>query len=254
MSFKQIRISLLLIILVLVVHHHFNDKSRIASWENPLFIAIYPVNADNSVVSQRHIEDLEARDFEEIRRFLERESARYGLPLTRPVYLQLGRPIQESIPAPPIGGTFLQRASWIAQIRWWRWRFDNQGMDPDVIVLARYFEPEEKLALPHSTGVEQIRIAIANIFASRSMAGENLVVLTHEILHTIGATDKYDLSSGLPIHPDGFAQPDLDPLFPQTLAEIMAGRVAASASTARQAKNLDQVVVGPKTAAEIGWH
>ena len=138
-------------------------------------------------------------------------------------------------------------------MRWWRWRFDNQGMDPDVIVLARYFEPTGNRRLPHSTGVEQIRIAIANLFASKSMRGENLVVLAHEILHTIGATDKYDLSSGLPIYPGGFAEPERTPLFPQRIAEIMAGRIPVDESRARQAQSLQQVIVGPETAAEIGW-
>jgi len=253
LSFKQIRIALLLIILVLVIHHQFNDKARVASWANPLFIAVYPVNADGSDLSRRYIERLAERDFEPIERFIEREGARYGLELERPVYMQLGNPVRNSPPAPPIGGNFFQRASWIAKMRWWRWRFDNQGMDPDVIVLARYFEPAANTRLPHSTGVEQIRIAIANLFASQSMRGENLVVLAHEILHTIGATDKYDLASGLPIYPDGFAQPELKPLFPQRIAEIMAGRIPVAESSARQAQSLQQVVIGPRTAAEIGW-
>lgn len=253
MSFKQIRIALLLVLLVLVVHHQFNDKARVASWANPLFIAIYPVNAQGDALSRQYIERLEERDFEEIERFIKREGARYGLQLDRPVYVQLGDPIEASPPAPPIGGNFLQRAWWIAQMRWWRWRFDNQGMDPDVIVLARYFEPVNDRRLPHSTGVEQIRIAIANLFASNAMRGENLVVLAHEILHTIGATDKYDLASGLPIYPDGFAQPNLQPLFPQRIAEIMAGRIPIGETSARQAESLRQVIIGPRTAEEIGW-
>jgi len=253
LSFKQIRIALLLIILVLVIHHQFSDKARVASWANPLFIAVYPVNAEGGELSQRYIERLEKRDFEEIERFIEREGARYGLELDRPVYVQLGSPIQESPPAPPVDGNFFQRAAWIAQMRWWRWRFDNQGMDPDVIALARYFEPTNNRRLPHSTGVEQIRVAIANLFASKSMRGENLVVLAHEILHTIGATDKYDLASGLPLYPDGFAEPRLQPLFPQRIAEIMAGRIPLAESRARQAQSLQQVIIGPRTAAEIGW-
>lgn len=253
MSFKQIRITLLLVILALVIHHQFNDKARVASWANPLFIAIYPINADGSDLSRRYMERLDERDFDEIEAFIKREASRYGLELRRPVYVQLGKPIKESPPAPPIGGNFFQRAGWIAQMRWWRWRFDNQGMDPDVIVLARYFEPTRNRRLPHSTGVEQIRIAIANLFASRSKSGENLVVLVHEILHTIGATDKYDLATGLPLYPEGFAQPDLEPLFPQKLAEIMAGRVPTGESSARQARDLRKVIIGPQTAEEIGW-
>mgnify|MGYP005840727723 CR=1 FL=1 len=253
MSFKQIRIALLLLILVLVVHHQINDKARVASWVNPLFISVYPVNADGSELSSRYIDHLQESNFDEIEQFVKREGKRYGLGLDRPVFIQLGSRIQESPPVPPIGGNFLQRAIWIAKMRWWRWRFDNQDMDPDIIVLARYFKPADNRRLPHSTGVEQIRIAIANLFASKSMHGENLVVLAHEILHTIGATDKYDLASGVPIYPQGFAQPDLQPLFPQKTAEIMAGRIPITQSNARQAASLEQVIVGPETAIEIGW-
>lgn len=254
MSFKQIRIALLLLLLVLVVHHQFNDKARVASWETPLFIAIYPINADASASSERYIQRLKEQHFDPIQQFMRREAERYAQELDRPVYVQLGKQIQESPPAPPIGGNFLQRAWWIAQMRWWRWRFDNQGMDPDVIVLARYFDAAENRRLPHSTGVEQIRIAIANLFASRAMDGENLVVLMHEILHTVGATDKYDLASGLPLYPEGFAQPDLMPLYPQRIAEIMAGRVPMGETSARQAEDLGRVTIGPITASEIGWN
>ena len=67
------------------------------------------------------------------------------------------------------------------------------------------------------------------------------------------STDKYDLSSGLPIYPGGFAEPERTPLFPQRIAEIMAGRIPVDESRARQAQSLQQVIVGPETAAEIGW-
>jgi len=58
-------------------------------------------------------------------------------------------------------------------------------------------------------------------------------VITHELLHTFGATDKYDLSTGLPLYPEGFAEPQLIPRYPQQLAEIMAGRMPLAATEAR---------------------
>lgn len=253
MSFKRFRIIVLLVILLLVVHHQFNDRARIASWKNPMFIAIYPVNADGSESAEQFIQRLEEERFDDIERFMQREAQRYGAGIDRPVYMQLATPVAESPPPPPIGGNFLQRATWIARMRWWRWNFDAQGMDPDVIVLARFFDPVEHRYLPHSTGVEQIRIAIANLFASDSMDGQNLVVMTHEILHTVGATDKYDLASDQPIYPNGFARPDQRPLYPQRRAEVMAGRIPLNENEARQAESLAQVLIGPKTAREIGW-
>jgi len=253
MSFKSFRIVVLLVILLLVVHHQVSDRARIASWKNPLFVAVYPVNADDSESAERFIGQLKERDFDVIERFMQREAKRYGAGIDRPVYVQLGAPVMESPPPPPIGGNFVQRASWIARMRWWRWRFDAQGMDPDIIVLARFFDPSGRQALPHSTGIEQIRIAIANLFASNAMRGGNNVVLTHELLHTVGASDKYDLSSGLPYYPHGFARPDQRPLYPQPLAALMAGRIPLGKNEARQAESLAQVIVGPETAREIGW-
>lgn len=253
MSFKTFRIAVLLVILLLVVHHQFNDRARIAGWTNPLFIAVYPVNADGSDSAERFVRQLEESDFDEIERFMQREAERYRAGIDRPVYIQLAAPVAESPPPPPIGGNYLQRASWIIQLRWWRWNFDPQGMDPDIIVLARFFDPDGRRSLPHSTGVEQIRIAIANLFASKAMDGQNQVVLAHEILHTVGATDKYDLASDLPLYPDGFARPRQRPLYPQRQAELMAGRIPVSETEARQAESLEKVLIGPKSATEIGW-
>jgi hypothetical protein len=85
------------------------------------------------------------------------------------------------------------------------------------------------------------------------MAGSNNIVIAHELLHTLGATDKYDLVSGAPLFPSGFADPDRRPLYPQENAEIMAGRRPLSAQDAQMPSSLGAVVVGPATAAEIRW-
>jgi hypothetical protein len=42
-------------------------------------------------------------------------------------------------------------------------------------------------------------------------------------------------------------------LYPQSFAELMAGRIPVSADEAEIPESLRQVVVGPQTAAEIGW-
>lgn len=253
MSFKQIRIALLLAVLAMVAWAQFSEKARIASWEVPLYVAVYPVNADGSAAAERYIGDLPVDHFDHIVGFFERQAQRYDVALNQPMYIKVGHPITDSPPPAPVGGSVLQRMWWVAKMRWWRWRFDEQGLAPDIIVLARYFAPVEGSRLPHSTGVEKLRIAVANLYASRAQHGENSVVLTHELLHTIGATDKYDPATNQPLLPDGLADPQRTPLYPQQRAEIMAGRIALSATRARQAGNLNQTVIGPVTAREIGW-
>ena len=44
-----------------------------------------------------------------------------------------------------------------------------------------------------------------------------------------------------------------NPLYPQQYGEIMAGRIAISATEAAVADDLDSMLVGPLTAREIGW-
>ena len=72
-------------------------------------------------------------------------------------------------------------------------------------------------------------------------------------MHTVGATDKYDLATNEPLHPDGYAEPDKDPLLPQTFAEIMAGRIPSSTTQSEMPSSLDKVLIGTKTAREINW-
>jgi hypothetical protein len=89
--------------------------------------------------------------------------------------------------------------------------------------------------------------------AGPGAAGGNNIVITHELLHTAGASDKYDLASGAPLFPIGFGDRDRQPLFPQDAAEIMAGRRALSATEWEMPGSLRSVVVGPETALEIRW-
>jgi hypothetical protein len=91
------------------------------------------------------------------------------------------------------------------------------------------------------------------LFASRDARGSNQVVLAHEILHTLGATDKYSPASNLPQFPDGFADPSQKPRLPQKKAELMAGRIPLDERHAETPESLRSVVVGGLTAREIGW-
>ena len=253
MTFKQVRIALLLIVLLLVVHNVFSDARRIASWNSPLFVSVYPVNQDNSPQAQRYIDALDGDDLQPIADWMADEAKRYGLDLAAPIYIDLGRQIDDPPPQQPFDGSLWDRMRWVAQLRWWRFRFDEQGQDPDIVIIARYHDPNRNLRLPHSTGLERIRVASAHLFASRAQAGANRVVLLHELLHTVGATDKYDLDTGRPRYPDGYADPDRQPLYPQRRAEIMAGRIPVDERRIVQAPSLRHVVIGPVTARELGW-
>ena len=101
-------------------------------------------------------------------------------------------------------------------------------------------------------GRRQVRAGQA-LYADGDAHGSNLVVVVHELLHTLGATDKYDRATGLPLDPEGLGDPAQSPRHPQRYGEIMAGRIATGAREAVVPDGLEQMLVGPQTAREIGW-
>jgi hypothetical protein len=42
-------------------------------------------------------------------------------------------------------------------------------------------------------------------------------------------------------------------LYPQSFAELMGGRIPVSSTEATTPESLQQVLIGAKTASEIGW-
>jgi hypothetical protein len=74
----------------------------------------------------------------------------------------------------------------------------------------------------------------------------------HEAFHCLGASDKYD-PLGHAIRPAGLAEPELLPLYPQRMAELMVGEVPLGATSGRLPVSVEEVGVGPVTAAEVGW-
>ncbi len=91
----------------------------------------------------------------------------------------------------------------------------------------------------------------------RAAAGPNDAVLAltavgHELLHCLGASDKYD-ASGHALVPDGLAEPQLSPQFPQRYAEWMVGEVPTAPGQGRLPSSLAEIRVGPVTAREICW-
>ena len=124
---------------------------------------------------------------------------------------------------------------------------------PQVRIFVQYHDPSFSRSVPHSVGLQKGLVGVVHAFASREMAASNNVVIAHEILHTLGATDKYDPESLAPLYPGGYAEPEKDPRYPQDFAEIMAGRYPVDSRTFEMPESLDEVLVGDETAREIRW-
>jgi len=253
--FRYIRIAILLTVLLIVAGNQYLTGSRFSSWDKPLWISIYPILADSDGNTRRYTENLSTDSFNDIAEFIKREAARHGRQLEQPVVIQVAQPLASMPPALPTESSGLGVALWSLKMRWWSFRnSDQDGLAPDDIrMFVLYQKGQPNTLLERSVGIKNGSYGIVNADASRAMAARNRMVISHELMHILGASDKYDPYTGQPSTPDGLANPNQTPVYPQAKAEIMAGRVATSATHWRRAASLKSCVIGEATAAEIGW-
>jgi hypothetical protein len=253
--FKSLRIAILITILVVVVAGQWLKEARLADWKDPIWITVYPLVADGRQETLSYVRSLDNSRFQDIGEFLKREGRRYGQSLHNPVLIQLAAPVRTLPPPLPTGNNGLSIGIWSLKMRWWAWRRQREdGLpEPDVQVFVQYRGEQGQPALDRSVGLRKGMYALVNAYSSTAMASRNRVVIAHELMHILGASDKYDPATSLPLHPDGYAQPNRTPLYPQKLAEIMGGRIALSPDNARIPASLEYCVVGLETAREIGW-
>jgi len=217
-------------------------------------VVVYPINGDGSAVSAAYVSQLRDATFEPIGAFFKEEGRRHVLRLAEPVDVRVGPLVASQPPATPYGGNRLAVILWSLRLRYWAyWNDGYTGPKPNVRIFVSYFDPVSRPRLSHSTGLQKGLIGVVNAFARADMDGSNNVVITHEMLHTFGATDKYDTANNHPLFPIGYADPRADPLYPQTHAEIMAGRIPLTPAVSETPAGMDEVVIGAKTAQEINW-
>jgi hypothetical protein len=251
---RRLRIMILLLILLFVALNTYFDRVYSTDWNTPLRIAAYPINADGRLATQQYIRQLSGDALQGIEMFFEQEAKEHGLQMERPIRMTL-LPTLAKRPPPldPRAGR-LGVLLWSLRMRYWAWRVDAPpGAAPDIKLFVLYHDPAISPVLPHSVGLQKGLFGVVHVFADTGMKGSNDTVMAHELLHTLGATDKYDLRSNQPAHPDGFAEPEREPLYPQSFAELMGGRIPVSSAESMTPESLRQVIVGAKTASEIGW-
>lgn len=250
---RNLRIIVLLFIFATVVQQTWLDKADLA-WKHNLYVAVYPVNADGSANVSAYLRKLSRDDFEPVAEYFAEESAQYQLGFRRPIELQLGAQVEDVPPAPPPDGSILNTIIWSLKFRAFAWANSPKvNVRPDIRLYLLYHDPKTHPTLSHSTALNKGRIGRVNLFGDQSYAKQNLVITAHELLHTLNATDKYDLATTLPAYPDGFAEPNKTPLYPQNFAELMGGRIPVSENKADIPPSLKHTLLGEKTAREIGW-
>jgi hypothetical protein len=253
-TFRQVRIFLLLGLLLVVSVTTCQDRFRSTRWRVPLYVALYPIAADDSPATRAYLSALDAEHFRPIDRFFAREARRYGVAIDDPIKTRLRTELTERPPQRPSAGGTLATALWSLKLRFWAWRVSGHVREPeDIRMFVLFHDPKLTPDVPHSLGLTKGLIGVVYAFAAPEMNGANDMVIAHELLHTLGATDKYDPMTNAPSYPDGYGDPRELPLYPQQTAELMAGRRMLSANRWVQADDLDEVVVGPRTALEIRW-
>ncbi len=251
--FKAVRISILLFILFFVAVNTWLTQARSTDWNNSLWIKIYPINGDGSSESAKYIGQLKVSDFAAIEEFIAKETSNYSRNVARPVRIELGSEVHEQPPELDSAPNMLSVMLWSFKMRWWAGSVteSQDRIDPDVRIFVRYHKPEFTVVLENSVGLQKGMVGIVNGYASRRSRGTNNVIIAHEFLHTLGATDKYDASDGQPIGPEGLGEPERKPLYPQRYAEIMGGRIAKTEHDSYIPKSLKYAVIGALTASEI---
>ena len=140
-------------------------------------------------------------------------------------------------------------------MRWWAWRrngrYDLPTADVQMFVIFRNQASENEVGL--SVGMRKGRYGIVRAVAYPGRAALNNVLFTHELLHVFGATDKYVFGTMEPIYPEGYADPNRSPLFPQQEAEIMRDKVPLTSWSSRAPTSLEECKIGHVTAEEIGF-
>ena len=254
-GWRSFRIALLFLVLGLVALDAWLTRIRTTGWDTPLRVTLYPIIADPRDSTRKYVAQLQLENFADIEAFMKREGQAHGLVSDNPVRIKLGPAQKELPPAPPPDRGLLATVWWSLKLR--RWSRGIESGEPRPHSQARiyllYYDPETSPKLSHSLGLQKGLIGVVHAFASRAQAPTNNVIIAHELLHTLGATDKYDPGSGLPRFPEGYAEPERTPRYPQSTAELMGGRIPLSPNRAEIPVSLGDVVIGPLTAREIGW-
>ena len=252
---RNLRIAILLLILGIVAYGNWYDRLSTTDWDEMLYIGIFPIDEADNEVARAYVARLSERDIADVEQFLNREAGRYGIGIARPVRVSLYPPLAEAPPERAAQGNVLQDMWWSLKLRMYARRASRASgrPPPQIRIFVRYHDPSFTRSVPHSVGMQKGLVGVVHAFADRTMTRTNNVVIAHEVLHTLGASDKYDPATLAPLYPIGYAEPDREPRYPQSLTEIMAGRFAIDTQTFEMPDSLDEVRVGPATALEIRW-
>lgn len=255
------RVTVLLLLLVGVLLYAWADVRRRearTAWKRPLVVAVVlvelaPIEPQAVADMQTRLDVLEDHLDQEMRRHRTYAGhAPFEMSFFGPIRMAAGPP---SAPDEEAGLTDLAAYSWDL----WRYidHIDDQAdletkaFDSRIYLVARPPGDQSRKQI-EGLSEQDGRIGLVEVDLDHETVDFALFVATHELFHTLGATDKYD-AGGFIIEPDGLAEPDLDPLYPQRFAELMARHRATGPSTSAPPESIEELAIGAATAREIRW-
>lgn len=259
--FFLIRVSFLLFVLFIVVLYAVKDlRSRRGrnAWDHTLDVAIILVHVNGQTpVDPEALRALEAR-VPALEDRLRAEAERHHPGIGKPFSIRIHGPVEsaEAPPSPASEGAVDLAKQTLAMKSWLDAIDPRAGIVPDhwdtrVYVIARR-PASEKTSFVEGQSEQDGRIGNVAVELDASMADTTLFVVTHELMHTLGASDKYDADGRTKI-PEGLADPNQSPLYPQQRAEVMARNRVVAPGRETIPLTIDELAIGPLTAKEIGW-
>jgi hypothetical protein len=254
--FQRIRIAILLGVLALVAVYAAADvhgRRARKDWDHTLSVAV--VLLDQGGIDRAATERFKDR-MPALEARLAAEASRWHPGTPKPFAIEVFGPVAIAAPPPPPpdedGVIALAQHSWKTS-RYYAPLDEQAGVatrayDARIYVVVR---PAQGAGSSFAEGSSEQdgRVGTVAVELGDGSVDLALVVVAHELFHTLGATDKYD-AMGKVRRPEGLAEPELGNQ--QRFVEIMA-RTRPIGSEEKIPEWIDDIAVGPTTAQEIGW-
>ncbi|KAF0209927.1 MAG: hypothetical protein FD167_5420 [bacterium] len=251
--------GVLLIVILIAARVYYRDQRKL-DWDRTYNVALVQVINGNKSDTARALSPFGKELIQQsLEKWFENEAKRVYQTNIKPFRFQLLGPIfnEQTPPVLPTenDGFWTKYKQTSAFINYFNETLTQVGANPDQfdIKLYLYIYPADKgldYEKQHSVGTTRGRFGVVFLPIGKQSAGRTTCLIAHEILHTVGASDKYD-DNHLTFFPDGYFEPKKR--YPQQFAEIMALATPTENGKEKDADSLDISRIGEKTSVEIGW-
>lgn len=254
---QRLRIAVLLTILFGVCSLGVKEwRRRHLGWERPHRVLVVLVNGPGKALASGLSSAFAARA-EAVERTLELQRRRYSPNSLAPIELTVVGPVAEASPPPALDDADLwSLLQFNLELRSYAEQHDDRsGVDGSPFDVRLYVRASQSTGRSEAAeGLGQQHGSIGVVSTEISVDGVDFAwfVAIHEYLHTRGATDKYG-PDGRAVSPQGYANPEQEPLLPQHGTELMARGRPQSLTMEDIPGAPESWVIGKWTAAEIGW-